>query len=178
VDSGQLKIAHHFSGTRCRLRGCHNDHALAEEKAGGILMSRPKLTVLCIDDHWNALIARKMLLEQQGYRVFESIDGDEGLKLFCMHAVNAVVLDYQMPGMSGDMIAHKMKSLKAEVPILLLSSYGPLPQKKLRSVDMFLLKSQETKLLVSSLRKLLSKPKPFFHRWLDDWRGRNRTVLP
>jgi FixJ family two-component response regulator len=83
-----------------------------------------------------------------------------------------------MPGMSGDVIAAKMKSLKPEVPILLLSSFGPLPQKKLRSVEMFLSKSQEPKMLVSAVRAVLRKPKPFFHRWLDDWRGRNRTVRP
>ena len=140
-------------------------------------MSRPKLTILCVDDHWNALIARKMLLEQQGYRVLETTDGDEALKLFCSYTVDAAILDYQMPGTSGDVIAYKLKSLKPEVPIMLLSSYGPLPQKKLRSIDLFLSKSQEMKLLVPSLRRMLSKPKPFFQRWLHDWRGRNRTVL-
>jgi len=141
-------------------------------------MSRPHLNILCIDDHWNALIARKMLLEQQGYRVLETTDGDEAIKLFRTYVIHAVILDYQMPGMSGDVIAYKMKCLKADVPIMLLSSYGPLPQKKLRSVDMFLSKSDEAKQLVPALRRLLSKPKPFFHRWLHDWRGRNRTVLP
>jgi response regulator RpfG family c-di-GMP phosphodiesterase len=141
-------------------------------------MLRPQITVLCIDDHWNDLMGRKVLLERQGFRVLESTDSDEGLKLFWKNRVHAVVLDYQMPGMSGDVIAAKMKSLKPEVPILLLSSFGPLPQKKLRSVEMFLSKSQEPKMLVSAVRAVLRKPKPFFHRWLDDWRGRNRTVRP
>jgi hypothetical protein len=59
----------------------------------------------------------------------------------------------------------------------LLSSYGPLPATKLRSVDMFLAKADEPKLLASALGKLLSKPKPFFDRWLDAWRSRTRTVL-
>jgi CheY-like chemotaxis protein len=141
-------------------------------------MSRPEITILCIDDHWNGLIGRKMFLEQNGYRVLEATAGDEGLKIFRTHHVNAVVLDYQMPGMNGDIVAARMKSIRPEIPILLLSSYEPLPPKKLRSVDIFLSKSQEPKLLLPSLRRLLSKPRPFFHRWLDDWRGRNRTVLP
>jgi len=141
-------------------------------------MSRRPLTVLCIDDDWNGLINRKMYLEQNGYRVIESSDSAEALRLFRKYAVDAVVVDYQMPGMSGDVVASRMKGVKAEVPILLLSSYGPLAQKKLRSVDLFLAKSDESKLLVSSLRSLLSKPKPFFDRWLTAWRGRNRTVLP
>lgn len=135
-------------------------------------------TILCIDDHWNALIARKALLEQSGYFVLEATDAEAGLKLFRSHTIQAVILDYQLPGTGGDVLAARMKSLKAHVPILLLSSYGPLPAKKLRSVDMFLAKSQESKLLLPALRRMLSKPKPFFHRWLNDWRWRNRTVLP
>ncbi|MBZ5681187.1 MAG: response regulator [Acidobacteriia bacterium] len=142
-------------------------------------MSRLKTTILCVDDHWNGLLGRKMLLESHGYRVLEATGGEEGMKLFHTHAVDAVVLDYQMPGMNGDVVAAKMKRLKAHVPIMLLSAFGPLPKNKLRSVDTFLPKAQETKLLVPSLRELLnSRPKPFFHRWLDTWRVRNRAVLP
>jgi CheY-like chemotaxis protein len=140
-------------------------------------MSRLKTTILCVDDHWNGLLGRKMLLEKSGYRVLEASDGDQGLKLFHTHAVDAVVLDYQMPGMNGDVVAAKMKRMKSQVPIMLLSSYGPLPANKLRSVDTFLSKSQETKMLLPSLQELLT-PKPFFHRWLDVWRSRNRAVTP
>jgi CheY-like chemotaxis protein len=142
-------------------------------------MARLKTTILCIDDQWNGLLGRKMLLEKNGYHVLEATGGDEGLKLFHTHAVDAVVLDYQMPGMNGDVVAAKMKRMKARVPIMLLSAYGPLPKNKLGSVDTFLSKSQETKLLLSSLQELLnSQPKPFFHRWLDTWRGRNKAVTP
>jgi len=141
-------------------------------------MSRRPLTILCIADDWNGLMNRKLLLEQHGYSVIESSDGVEGLRMFQKHWVDAAIVDYQMPGVSGDAIAGRMKGMKPEIPILLVSSYGPLPPKKLRSVDLFLSKSLEPRLLVPSLRKLLSKPKPFFDRWLDAWRGRNRTVLP
>jgi CheY-like chemotaxis protein len=77
-------------------------------------MSRLKATILCIDDHWNGPIGRKMLLENNGYRVLEASGGDEGLKLFLSHSVDAVVLDYQMPGMNGDVVAAKMKQEEAQ----------------------------------------------------------------
>jgi CheY-like chemotaxis protein len=140
-------------------------------------MSRLKATILCIDDHWNGLIGRKMLLEKYGYEVLEATGGDEGLKLFLTHSVDAVVLDYQMPGMNGDVLAAKMKRLKSNVPIMLLSAYGPLPKSKLKAVDTFLSKSQPPKVLVSRLQGLLNvRPKPFFSRWLDTWRSRNEGV--
>jgi CheY-like chemotaxis protein len=136
-------------------------------------MSRLKATILCIDDHWNGLIGRKIFLENNGYEVLEATGGDEGLKLFKSHAVDAVVLDYQMPGMNGDVVAKKMKSVKSDVPIMLLSAYGPLPEKKLQAVDTFLSKSQPPQILLSTLQALLNnQSKPFFSRWLDTWRSR------
>ena len=140
-------------------------------------MSRAKATILCIDDHWNGLIGRKMLLENNGYKVLEATGGDEGLKLFLSHSVDAVVLDYQMPGMNGDVVAAKMKRVKSHVPIMLLSAYGPLPKRKLKAVDTFLSKSQPPKILLSTLQGLLDdEAKPFFSRWLDMWRNRNKGV--
>ena len=136
-------------------------------------MSRAKARILCIDDHWNGLIGRKMLLEESGYEVLEATGGHEGLKLFLAHAVDAVVLDYQMPGMNGDVVAARMKRINSHVPIMLLSAYGPLPKSKLRSVDKFLSKSQPPKVLLSTLQELLSgQPKAFFYRWLDHWKNR------
>jgi len=139
-------------------------------------MSRARATILCIDDHWNTLIGRKKLLEQNGYEVLEASAGDEGLKLFRSRNVDAVVLDYQMPGMNADMVAAKMKSINSHVPIMLLSAYGPLPKNKLRSVDSFLSKSQPPNILLSTLQGLLDdQPKPFFSRWLDQWKNRNQV---
>ena len=138
-------------------------------------MSRARATILCIDDHWNGLIGRKMLLEQSGYEVLEAMGGDEGLKLFRAHAVDAVVVDYQMPGMNGDVVAAKMKRINARVPIMLLSAYGPLPKNKLSSVDSFVSKSQPPNIMLSTLHDLLNDGhKPFFSRWLDHWKNRNQ----
>lgn len=140
-------------------------------------MSRAKARILCIDDHWNGLIGRKMLLEQSGYEVLEATGGDEGLKLFRSQAVDAVVVDYQMPGMNGDVVAAKMKRINAQVPIMLVSAYGPLPKSKLSSVDSFVSKSQSPNILLSSLQDLLGdRRKPFFSRWLDHWKNRNQGV--
>jgi len=139
-------------------------------------MSRAKATILCIDDHWNGLIGRKMLLEQNGYEVLEASGGDEGLKLFLSRNVDAVVVDYQMPGMNGDVVAEKIKRINSHVPIMLLSAYGPLPKSKLRAVDSFLTKSQPPQIILSMLQGLLGdQHKPFFSRWLDQWKNRNQV---
>ena len=139
-------------------------------------MSPLKATILCIDDHWNGLLGHKMLFEDNGYEVLDATGGDEGLKLFLSHSVDAVVLDYQMPGMNGDVVAAKMKRIKSHVPILLLSAYGPLPKSKLEAVDTFLSKSQPPKVLLSTLQGLLNNQSKRFRRWMDTWRSRNEGV--
>jgi CheY-like chemotaxis protein len=141
------------------------------------VISRLKTTILCVDDHWNGLISRKMLLESNGYNVLEATGGEEGLRLLLSHPVDAVVLDYQMPGMNGDVVAAKMKRAKSHIPIMLLSSFGPLPKSKLEAVDIFLSKSEPPKVLLSKLQHLLNRrAKPFFSLWFDTWRTRNEGV--
>jgi len=141
-------------------------------------MSRVKATILCIDDHWNMLVGEKMLLEQSGYEVLQASDGPNGLELFRSRPVDAVVLDYQMPGMNGDIVAQKMKSINSRVPILLFSAYGPLPDKKMKSVDSFVSKSQPPREFLSTLQGLLKdQHKPFFSRWLDHWKKKNQKVV-
>jgi len=138
-------------------------------------MSRAKATILCIDDHWNGLIGRKMLLEQSGYEVLATTGGAQGLELFLSRPVDAVVLDYQMPGMNGDVVAAKIKRINSQVPIMLLSGYEPPPKSKLASVDRFLSKSQPPSVLLSSLQELLrGQMKTYFCRWLHDWKLRNQ----
>jgi len=140
------------------------------------LKRRRKATILCIDDHWKGLIGRKMLLEKSGFDVLGASSGDEALELFLTHPIDAVVVDYQMPGMDGGLLATRMKDLKSHVPIMLLSAFGPLPENKLKSVDTFLSKSQPPNKLLTALNGLLeARDKPFFHRWLDQWKIRNHA---
>lgn len=140
-------------------------------------MPRRTATILCIDDHWKELMVRQRLLESGGYEVLVASDWEEGLKLFLGRTVHAVVLDYQLPGMHGDMVAAMMKRLKSHIPIVLLCAYGPLPKKKLRAVDAFLCKSETPARLLPALHDLLEgKAKLFFSRWLDHWRSRNQVV--
>ena len=61
-------------------------------------MLRQKPTILCIDDEWNQLIGYKELLEGTGYKVLAATNGGDGLEMFHSNSVDAVILDYRMPG--------------------------------------------------------------------------------
>ena len=66
--------------------------------------------ILCVDDEWNGLEGRKMLLEESGCKVLASTSGAEALRLFASNPVDLVLLDYHMPEMRGDVVAACMKA--------------------------------------------------------------------
>jgi CheY-like chemotaxis protein len=112
--------------------------------------------ILCVDDERLGLQVRKMLLERQGYKVLTAQSGPEGLEIFKVNPVKAVVLDYSMPGMNGDEVAAQMKSLKPFVRILLLSAFVDLPEEALKHVDKRALKGVAPTAFLNDLEQLLS----------------------
>jgi CheY-like chemotaxis protein len=77
-------------------------------------------TILCIDDNRAGLAIRKLLLEHQGYSVLTAEDGVSGLSLLERNPVDAVVLDYRMPGMDGDAVAQIIRKEHPGLPIVIL----------------------------------------------------------
>jgi CheY-like chemotaxis protein len=131
---------------------------------------KPKAIILCIDDDGAGLEARKELLEISGYEVLTAQGGEQGLGLFVAHPIDAVVLDYKMPGMNGDRVARQMRRVKPEVPILMLSGYSELPLNAINCVDALLSKGESWSTVASTLDRLLNLRFPFFVRWLEKWK--------
>lgn len=113
--------------------------------------------ILCVDDETTGLTIRKMTLESQGYQVMTADNGVEGLAIFSSQAIELVVLDYKMPGMEGDIVAERMKRLKPDVPILLLSAYVDLPSETLALVDMYLTKGEGPLIMLKAVAELLTR---------------------
>jgi CheY-like chemotaxis protein len=112
--------------------------------------------VLCVDDEVVGLRVRKILLERAGYQVLTAADGHSGLELFANEPIEAVVLDYSMPGMHGGEVAKKMRQTKPEVPILLLSAYVGLPDEVSSLVDVYMTKGEGAPALLDKLGNLLT----------------------
>jgi CheY-like chemotaxis protein len=115
----------------------------------------PKPLILCIDDEELGLRIRKIVLEREGYRVETAINGTIGLTIFEGQEIDAVVLDYFMPGMNGGEVAAEMRRMKPEVPILLLSAYINLPQDVISAVDSTILKGDGPEVLLTKVREVL-----------------------
>lgn len=118
-------------------------------------MAQNSHLILCIDDELVGLRVRKLLLERAGYRVLTAMDGATGLEIFRSEPVEAVVLDYSMPGMHGGEVAGLMRRAKPEIPILLLSAYIGLPAEVTSVVNLYMTKGEGAPVLLKKLKSLL-----------------------
>jgi CheY-like chemotaxis protein len=112
-------------------------------------------TILCIDDEVLGLEIRKVVLEREGYVVHTATDGPTGIRVFRQQPVDAVVLDFAMPGMDGGAVATALREIRPSVPILLLSAYLTLPEEVQRMVTLVANKGDGAIALLQNVRKIL-----------------------
>ena len=115
-------------------------------------------TILCVDDDIQALDLRARVLETGGYRVLSVHSATQALEAFRSGSIDAVILDYWLPGTNGIKVATEFKSLKPHVPIIMLSGSETILDEVVGRVDRWLVKGNiEPKQLLSTLDDLLSR---------------------
>lgn len=112
-------------------------------------------TVLCVDDEALGLQIRRALLEMAGFKVLTALDGKTAISLFKANTIDAVLLDYLMPGMDGGRVAAAMRTIKPKVPILLHSACVDLPQETVDLVNATLSKGEGPEMLINRLQLLI-----------------------
>jgi CheY-like chemotaxis protein len=91
--------------------------------------------VLFVDDEDMVLTVGSLMLQKLGCNVLTASRGQEAIDIFKKNEVDFVVLDLQMPGMSGYEIYHQLKEIQPQVKILLASGYtGDQSEKQIESI--------------------------------------------
>ena len=111
--------------------------------------------VLCIDDRTAGAEVRKLLLECEGYRVLMASSGRTGLTTFMTRNVDLVMLDYDLPDMNGAVVAAKMREVKPQIPIIILSGYTLPPLGVKRIADAYVRKGEHPTVLLDCVDELL-----------------------
>jgi CheY-like chemotaxis protein len=122
---------------------------------GNLICSYPALkkTILCIDDDEAMLRYEKALLERSGYAVLTAASGLQALRLVTMCRCDAVLLDFEMPGMNGHEVACEIKLVRPDLMVILLSG-SDVPSHALTSVDAFVPKLEANRQLLPMLAGL------------------------
>ncbi len=78
-------------------------------------------TILCINDRVGFVSVFRNYFEERGYQVLAASTGMEGIRLLKSINVDAVVLDYEAPEMSGAAALHVIKGVSPQTQVLILS---------------------------------------------------------
>ena len=85
----------------------------------------PRLSVLVVDDDSLVLTSTSLLLEDLGHRVTGATSGAKALAMFDQgEVIDLVITDMAMPHMSGAQLAHALRLLKPDLPIILATGYA------------------------------------------------------
>ncbi|MFZ0291617.1 MAG: response regulator [Candidatus Sulfotelmatobacter sp.] len=113
-----------------------------------------RAVLLCIDDNQDVLDCERAFLETFGYTVLTALSGRKGLELASVHPVDVVIVDYVMPEMNGQEFAIKMKRLRPQAPIIMLSAALDVPKEALNLVDAFIAKDHLSSQLLPMIAQL------------------------
>ncbi|MDF1592868.1 MAG: PAS domain S-box protein [Desulfobacterales bacterium] len=111
---------------------------------GSILMGNE--TILLVDDEEMIVEIGEEILEKLGYTVLSARSGQESIEIYQKNkeAINLIILDMIMPGMSGKETYEALKGLNSGVKILLSSGYS--------------MKDQTTRILENGCDGFIQKP--------------------
>ncbi|MCK4944434.1 MAG: response regulator [Candidatus Aminicenantes bacterium] len=82
-------------------------------------------SVLLVDDEEVIREIGREMLDSLGIKCFTAREGQEALEIFKNNKgeISLVILDIEMPGLSGDQVAEKLKKINPEIKILFSSGY-------------------------------------------------------
>jgi PAS domain S-box-containing protein len=118
------------NGTTVRLLFRKSDGTVPESAADGGEEAAPPsrkpvpISVLVIDDDPDVRAFIVATLEEEGYRVRQASDGEEGLAQLARGPADLIVIDFIMPGMSGAEVASRIVADTPNQPILFVSGYS------------------------------------------------------
>ncbi len=83
-------------------------------------------TVLLVDDEELVLVYLKKALQRFGYQVITASSPLEAMEIFenDPDAIHLVVLDVIMPEMNGAQLLHKLKTIRPDIPALIISAFA------------------------------------------------------
>ncbi len=79
-------------------------------------------TILIVDDDTELSDGLRIVLERQGYRVFQARDGQQGKSLIYQHRPDLVILDMMMPRMGGYPLLEHFRGKTDAPPIIMITA--------------------------------------------------------
>lgn len=82
--------------------------------------------ILVVDDEESIRDSLRGLFEDEGYSVLCAASGEEAVARFRKHPVGCVLLDIWMPGIDGLETLSRLKTMDANVPVIMMSGHATI----------------------------------------------------
>lgn len=136
------------------------------DKASDVKFSKEKIKIqtghehiLLIDDELSIIRLVQLTLERLGYSVTSRVSSIEALEIFKKNPdkFDMIISDMSMPGMTGDQLAHEIKKIRPEIPIIICTGFSERINKEKAQeigVDGFLMKPIVKSEVAATIRKI------------------------
>ena len=84
--------------------------------------------VLLVDDEVELLDLYEFSLDEAGYKVISCESASDAIEKVEQNEIFLVITDFKMPGMTGDEMAKKIKSINPDIPIVMVTGYAKDPR--------------------------------------------------
>ena len=122
----------------------------------------PDTTILVVDDYLDALQVWDMYLRAVGFNVLTAADGPSALEQAMAHRPDLIVLDLELPGLSGFEVARILRSddRTRHIPLIAATGYSHVKQleaARQSGIDAVVVKPCDPESLVAEIRRLLGE---------------------
>jgi two-component system NtrC family response regulator len=115
--------------------------------------------ILIVDDEKNYPRIIGEILQEEGYTSLTASSGLEALDMLNNEPIDLVLTDVKMPGMNGIQLLEKIKSIKPDIPVIIMTAYGSV-EKAVEAMHKgaytFILKPFENQALIAHIAKAIS----------------------
>jgi len=138
-----------------------------------------KINVLWADDEIDLLKPHILFLKDKGYEVMTATSGDEALELVGKNNFSVVLLDENMPGLSGLETLNRLKSAHSDLPVIMItkSEEEHLMEDAIGSkISDYLIKPVNPNQILLSLKKTLDNKRLISEKTTSNYQQEFRQI--
>jgi two-component system cell cycle response regulator CtrA len=127
-----------------------------------MLSKRAGMRVLLIEDNTATAQSIELMLKSDGFSVYTTDLGEDGVELGKLYDYDIILLDLNLPDVSGFAVLHSLRVSKVKTPILILSGMGSIEDKVKGlglGADDYLTKPFHNNELVARIRAVVRRTK-------------------
>lgn len=89
-------------------------------------MSNDNAEILVVDDQYGIRILLNEVFQKEGYKTVLAASGAQALEIVAKRDPSLVLLDMKIPGMDGLETLKRIKQIKPEMKVVIMTAYGDL----------------------------------------------------